>query len=48
MCVGCQEMAAWMKVAMAMDERMSGKERLRLLQRLEPLHLPFPAPHRWM
>jgi len=29
-CVGCQQMAAWMEVAM--DERVSGKEGLRLLQ----------------
>ena len=45
-CVGCQEMAAWMKVAV--NERVSGKEALRLLARLEPLHLPFPASCRSM
>ena len=45
-CVGCQEMAARMEVAM--DEGVSRKEGLRLLQRLEPLHLPFSAPCRAM
>jgi hypothetical protein len=39
-------MAAWMEVAM--DERVSGKEGLCLLLRLEPLHLPFSAPCRSM
>jgi hypothetical protein len=42
-CVGCQEVAARMEVAI--DEGVSGKEGLRLIQRLEPLHLPFSAPH---
>jgi hypothetical protein len=45
-CVGCHEVAAWMEVAM--DEGVSGKEGLRLLRRLEPLHLPFSAPCRAM
>jgi hypothetical protein len=45
-CVGCQEMAARMEVAM--DEGVSTKEGLRLLRRLEPLHLPFSAPCRAM
>ena len=43
-CVGGQEMAARMEVAM--DEGVSRKEGLRLLQRLEPLHLPLSAPCR--
>ena len=30
MCIGCQEMPAWMEVAM--DERVSGEEVLRLPQ----------------
>ena len=45
-CVSCQEMPAWMEVAM--DERVSGEEGLRLIQRLEPLHLAFSAPCRSM
>ena len=45
-CIGCQEMAARMEVAM--DEGVSTKEGLRLLRRLEPLHLPFSAPCRAM
>jgi hypothetical protein len=45
-CVGGQEMAARMEVTM--DEGVSRKEGLRLLQRLEPLHLPFSAPCRAM
>jgi len=32
----------------AMDERVSGEEGLRLAQRLEPLHLAFSAPCRSM
>jgi hypothetical protein len=32
----------------AMDECVSGKEGLRLVQRLEPLHLPFSAACRAM
>jgi hypothetical protein len=39
-------MAAWMEVAV--DECVSGKEGLRLFQRLEPLHLPFSTPCRAM
>jgi hypothetical protein len=42
-CVGCLEMPAWMEVAM--DECMGGEKGLRLLWRLEPLHLsPFWLP----
>jgi hypothetical protein len=40
--VGCQEMAAWVKVAM--NECVGSKEGQHLLQRLGPLHLPFSAP----
>jgi len=43
-CVSCQEMPAWTEVAM--DERVSGEEGLRMVQRLEPLHLAFSAPCR--
>ena len=46
MCIGCQEMPAWMEVAM--DERVTGEEVLGLLGRFEPLHLPFSAPCRPM
>jgi hypothetical protein len=45
-CVGCQEMAAWMEVAM--DECMGGEKGLSLLWQLELLHLPFSAPCRSM
>ena len=41
LCVSCQEMPTRMEVAM--DERKSGEEGLRLVQRLEPLHLAFSA-----
>jgi hypothetical protein len=45
-CIGGPEMAAWMEVTI--DEGVSREEGLRLLQRLEPLHLPFSAPCRAM
>ena len=45
-CASCQEMPTWMEVAM--DERVSEEEGLRLVQRLEPLHLAFSAPGRSM
>ena len=45
-CIGCQEMPAWMEVAM--DERVSGEEVLGLLGRFEPLHLSVSTPCRPM
>jgi hypothetical protein len=45
-CVSCQQMAAWVEVAM--DEGVSGLEVLGLFGRFEPLHLPFPVPCRSM
>jgi hypothetical protein len=44
--VACQEMPAWIEVAM--DECMGGEKGLRLLWRVELLHLSFPAPRRSM
>ena len=43
-CVSCQQMAAWVEVAM--DECVSGQEVLGLFGRFEPLHLPLPTPCR--
>jgi hypothetical protein len=37
-------MPTWMEVAM--DERVSRQEGLRLVERLKPLHLAFSAPCR--
>ncbi len=44
--VGCEQMAAW--VEMAIDESMSGDEVLSLRWRFEALHLPFSSSRRTM